>query len=60
MVAYEGYSLQGDGNRVGACFQLRAGKASLVDGTAINWSVGSAPVKTNHNILATEKLTENN
>ena len=34
-----------------ARFQLRASKASLVDGTAINWSVDSVSVKTNHNIL---------
>ena len=27
-----------------------------MDGTAINWSVESVPVKTNHNILATEYL----
>ncbi|MDE7413180.1 MAG: hypothetical protein K2N05_05240 [Muribaculaceae bacterium] len=39
-------------------FQLRASNASLVDGTAINWSVDSVPVKTNINILATEGFKE--
>ena len=41
-----------------ARFQLRASKASLVDGTAINWSVEPAPVKTDINIWLLKKLKE--